>query len=52
MLGLKREGRLRNFLVLLTGEGGESGYSVGEAGDVLATGSCRADEIYQFEDNW
>ena len=46
MLGLKREGRLRNFLVLLAGEDGEFGDSVEEAGDVLATGSCCADEIY------
>ena len=46
MLGLKREGRLRNFLILLAGEGGEFGDVVEEAGDVLATGSCCADEIY------
>ena len=46
MLGLKREGRLRNFLVLLTGEGGESGGSVEASGDVLATGSCCADGIF------
>jgi hypothetical protein len=30
----------------MTGEGGEFGDVVGEAGDVLATGSCCADEIY------
>ena len=40
MLGLKREGRLRNFPVVLAGEGGEFGDSVEASGDVLATGSC------------